>query len=194
MRGRPAMRALTAYDHWNHHEAKINSHPVYATTRSGPEPVLVNKATAWLQTLRAVPYFATDRIGNHHAWAKIESGGLTRAYCYTVERGEVPLHIGEPTGVETELGVGQRWLEGGWQDWQQPEWDAWFAAAPRDHVMRIARAGRRRGCRRPCSAPAAPSPAPAGPRPTCRLRPGRLRRRRAVWRHVRVLRRTRWLH
>ncbi len=44
MRGQPVMRALTGYDHRNHHEAKINSHPVYATTRSGPEPGLTDKA------------------------------------------------------------------------------------------------------------------------------------------------------
>ncbi|MER6351217.1 hypothetical protein ABT186_05040 [Streptomyces sp. NPDC001634] len=98
----------------------------------------------WLQTLSThlgdVQYFATDRIGDCHAWAKVESGRLTRAYCYIGERGEVPLHVGEPTDVEMELGVGQRRLEDGWQDWQDPEWDAWSAAMPReDHVMRIAR-------------------------------------------------------
>ncbi len=46
MRGQPAMRALTGYDHQTHHEAKINSHPVYATTRSGPEPALTSKLLA----------------------------------------------------------------------------------------------------------------------------------------------------
>ncbi|MEU6068599.1 hypothetical protein ABZ864_30110 [Streptomyces sp. NPDC047082] len=101
--------------------------------------------SAWLQTLGRrlghVQFFATDRIGEYHAWAKFESGGFTRAYCYIGERGEVPLHIGEPTDVEMELGVGRRWLEDGWQDWQEREWDAWFAAMPReDHVMRIAEA------------------------------------------------------
>ncbi len=97
----------------------------------------------WLQTLSRqlgdVQYFATARIGEYHAWAKVESGELTRAYCYIGERGEVPLHLGEPTDIEKELGVGQRWLEDGWQDWQEPDWDDWFAAMPReDHVMRIA--------------------------------------------------------
>ncbi|MFE4425455.1 hypothetical protein, partial [Streptomyces sp. NPDC056817] len=90
---------------------------------------------AWLQMLSTrlgdVQYFATDRIGEYHAWAKVESGGLTRAYCYIGERGEVPFHIGEPSDVERDLGVGQRWLEEGWQDWQEPEWDAWFACRRR---------------------------------------------------------------
>ncbi|MGW3628293.1 hypothetical protein [Streptomyces sp. NPDC000880] len=97
---------------------------------------------AWLQTLSKqlgdVQYFATDRISEYHAWAKVESGELTRAYCYIGERGEVPLHLGEPTDIEKELGVGQRWLEDGWQDWQEPDWDDWFDAMPgEDHVMRI---------------------------------------------------------
>ncbi|MFE4952556.1 DUF6086 family protein [Streptomyces sp. NPDC056653] len=67
------------------------------------------------------------------------------------------------------------------------------APGPVGRAVRFARAGRRRGRRRPCPAAAAPPPAPAGPRPTSRLRPGHPRRRRAVLRHVRVLRRTRWL-
>jgi hypothetical protein len=97
----------------------------------------------WLRTLGTrlgdVQYFVTDRIGEYHAWAKVESGELTRAYCYIGERGDVPLHIGEPTDVERELGVGQRWLEDGWQDWQEPQWDAWNAAMPGEaDVMRIA--------------------------------------------------------
>ncbi|MGW7611353.1 hypothetical protein ACWGKW_29655 [Streptomyces sp. NPDC054766] len=98
---------------------------------------------AWLQMLSTqlgdVQFFATDRIGEYHAWAKAESGALTRAYCYIGMSGDVPLHIGEPTGVELELGVGQRWLEDGWQDWRESELDAWSAAMPSEHhVMRIA--------------------------------------------------------
>ncbi|TKA09601.1 hypothetical protein FCI23_22365 [Actinacidiphila oryziradicis] len=98
---------------------------------------------AWLQTLSTqlgdVQYFATDRIGEYHAWAKVESGELTRAYCYSGMQGDVPLHLGEPTEVERELGVGGHWLEDGWQEWQEPEWDAWLAAMPREgDVMRIA--------------------------------------------------------
>jgi len=47
MRGQTVVCALTAYDHLTRHQAKINSHPAYVTTRSGPEPLLVNKATWW---------------------------------------------------------------------------------------------------------------------------------------------------
>ncbi|WP_326570382.1 hypothetical protein OIE69_03185 [Actinacidiphila glaucinigra] len=98
----------------------------------------------WLHSLSTqlgdIQFFATDRIGEYHAWAKVESGDLTRAYCYIGERGQVPLHIGEPSDIELELGVGQRWLEDGWRDWQEPEWDAWFAAMPGEFdVVRIAR-------------------------------------------------------
>ncbi|MEU1617314.1 hypothetical protein ABZ479_08405 [Streptomyces sp. NPDC005722] len=100
--------------------------------------------TAWLETLGKrlgdLQFFATDRIGEYHAWAKVESGELTRAYCYVGMRGEVPLHVGEPTAIERELGVGQRRLEDGWRDWQEAEWDAWHAAMPVEFdVMRIAR-------------------------------------------------------
>ena len=45
MHGQPVMRALAAYDQENHHQAKTHSHPVYATTRSGPEPQEVIEAT-----------------------------------------------------------------------------------------------------------------------------------------------------
>jgi hypothetical protein len=97
----------------------------------------------WLLSLSAklgdLQFFATDRIGDYHAWARVDANRLTRAYCYIGERGEVPLHLGERTDIEVELGVGERWLEDGWQDWQEPEWDAWFAAMPNEsHVMRIA--------------------------------------------------------
>ncbi|MGW3245077.1 hypothetical protein [Streptomyces sp. NPDC001070] len=65
---------------------------------------------------------------------------MTRAYCRIGERGGVPLHLGEPTAVVRELGVGRRWLENGREDWQDARWDAWFAAMPdEDHAMRIAR-------------------------------------------------------
>ena len=85
-------------------------------------------------------YFATDRVGESHAWASVESGDIARAYCYIGERREVPLHIGEPTEIELELGVGHRWLEEGWQEWREPEWSVWLAAMPNEsHVMRIAR-------------------------------------------------------
>ncbi|SCE22800.1 hypothetical protein GA0115240_144873 [Streptomyces sp. DvalAA-14] len=99
--------------------------------------------TAWLGALSTalgdLQFFATDRIGEYHAWAKVESGELTRAYCFNGTRGDVPLHLGELTDIERELGVGLRWLEEGWQEWQEPEWDAWHAVMPDEaDVMRIA--------------------------------------------------------
>ncbi|MGW0081153.1 hypothetical protein [Streptomyces sp. NPDC003393] len=96
----------------------------------------------WIRQLSAklgeVQLFTTDRIGDHHGWARATNGKLTRAYYYG--DAAVPLHIGDPTDIEGELGVGYRRLEEGWQSWQEPEWDAWLAAMPReDHVMQIAR-------------------------------------------------------
>jgi hypothetical protein len=85
-------------------------------------------------------FFTTDRIGDWHGWARVDDGRLTRAYCFVGDRGEVPLHLGERTEAEVELGVGERWLEDGWRDWREPEWEAWFAAMPREfHVMEVAR-------------------------------------------------------
>ena len=97
----------------------------------------------WLLSLSTrlgdLQFFTTDRIGDFHAWARIDDGRLTRAYCFIGERGEVPHHLGERTDIETEIGVGARWLEDGWQDWKETEWEDWFAAMPGEsHVMRIA--------------------------------------------------------
>ncbi|MFF3563046.1 hypothetical protein ACFYXS_23675 [Streptomyces sp. NPDC002574] len=97
----------------------------------------------WLRSLGTrlgdVQFFSTDRIGECHAWARVDADELTRAYCYIGERDDVPLDIGEPTDVERELGVG-RSRPDGWRDWQDAEWDAWHAATPgEDDVMRIAR-------------------------------------------------------
>ena len=99
---------------------------------------------ARLESLSAVlgdlQFFLTDRIGEDHAWARTEGGVLTRAYCYSGTQGHVPLHHGEPTDIERELGVGQRILDDGWEEWDEGEWDAWFAAMPGEqHVMEIAR-------------------------------------------------------
>ncbi|MFJ5779012.1 hypothetical protein [Streptomyces sp. NPDC093094] len=98
---------------------------------------------AWLRTLAArvgdLQYFGTDRICEYHAWARVESGELTRAYCYIGMSGAVPLRLGEPTTVEKELGVGLVGREEVRQDWGDAEWDAWHAAMPGEqHVMRIA--------------------------------------------------------
>jgi hypothetical protein len=97
----------------------------------------------WLEAVGAAlgdfQYFVTDRIGEYHGWARFESGTLTRAYCFIGQNGDVPLHLGEPTPIERELGVGHRWLEDGWQEWDESAWDAWNAAMPREsHVMRVA--------------------------------------------------------
>ncbi|MFD3453685.1 hypothetical protein ACFWVC_16070 [Streptomyces sp. NPDC058691] len=99
---------------------------------------------AWLRSLSTrlgdLQFFTTDRIGEFHAWARVDAGELTRAYCYFGQRGDVPLRLGEPTDIERELGVGERGLEEGRHDWQESDWDAWFAAMPNEgHVMRIAR-------------------------------------------------------
>ncbi|MFJ6088091.1 hypothetical protein ACIQI8_42710 [Streptomyces sp. NPDC092369] len=97
----------------------------------------------WLQALAArvgdLQYFATDRVSEYHAWAKVESGELTRAYCYIGMSGDVPLRRGEPTAVERELNVGLVGCEETQHDWTDAEWDAWHEAMPTEgDVMRIA--------------------------------------------------------
>lgn len=99
---------------------------------------------AWLESMSTrlgdLQFFKSDRIGEDHAWARAEGGVLTRAYYYSGTLGDVPLHYGEPTAVERQLGVGQRWLEDGWEDWEDAEWEAWHGAMPSErHVMDIAR-------------------------------------------------------
>jgi hypothetical protein len=98
---------------------------------------------SWLRALAArvgdLQFFGTDRVSEYHAWAKVESGELTRAYCYIGMSGEVPLRRGEPTAVERELGVGLVGWEEVRQDWGDAEWDAWHEAMPTEQeVMRIA--------------------------------------------------------
>ena len=95
----------------------------------------------WLRGLSAqlgeVQFFGTDRIGENHGWARAVDGQILRAYYFN--DADVPLHIGDPTDIEKELGVGHRWLEEGWEAWQEPEWDAFFETVPREqHVMRVA--------------------------------------------------------
>ncbi|WP_245173100.1 hypothetical protein [Streptomyces aureus] len=85
-------------------------------------------------------YFCTDRIGEHHAWARVEAGRVVRAYCYDGMTGDVPMRLGEPTGIELRLGVGQRGLEECRKDWSEAQWDDWHAAMPNEQeVMAIAR-------------------------------------------------------
>ncbi|MFM9588091.1 hypothetical protein ACKI1J_01135 [Streptomyces scabiei] len=95
---------------------------------------------AWLRSLGSllgdVQYFRTDRVVESHAWARVEAGRVVRAYCYD---GDVPLRIGEPTGIEHRLGVGIRGREEGMDAWDEAEWDDWFADMPSErHVMAIA--------------------------------------------------------
>ncbi|MGW1964453.1 hypothetical protein ACWCPD_29945 [Streptomyces sp. NPDC001935] len=85
-------------------------------------------------------YFRTDRIGEDHAWARVEAGRVVRAYCYDGCTGDVPLRFGEPTEIERRLGVGQRGLEEVREDWSDADWDEWHAGMPDEqHVMAIAR-------------------------------------------------------
>lgn len=95
----------------------------------------------WMRRLSSqlgeVQFFLTDRIGEHHAWARAVDGELTRAYYFG--DANVPLHVGEPTDIERELGVGHGWLEEGWQTWEGADWDAFLKTAPFErHVMQIA--------------------------------------------------------
>ncbi|MFF3885902.1 hypothetical protein [Streptomyces sp. NPDC001914] len=85
-------------------------------------------------------YFRTDRIGECHAWARVEAGRVVRAYSYNGCTGDVPLRLGEPTEIESRLGVGHRGLEEGRENWGNAEWDDWHAAMPNEqNVMAIAR-------------------------------------------------------
>ncbi|MFC1431010.1 hypothetical protein ACEZDB_10140 [Streptacidiphilus sp. N1-3] len=95
----------------------------------------------WLRSLSAqlgeIQFFSTDRIGDCHGWARADAGELTRAYYYGNDA--VPLHVGDRTDIERELGVGERQLEDGWQSWGDQEWDAFMNAMPCEQdVMRIA--------------------------------------------------------
>ena len=93
--------------------------------------------------LGEVQYFVTDRVSEHHGWARAIDGELMRAYYFG--DANVPLHLGDPTDIECELGVGHRWLDEGWQTWGDAEWDAFFETTPCElHVMDIARIPYRR--------------------------------------------------
>ncbi|MEH0630310.1 hypothetical protein [Streptomyces stelliscabiei] len=99
---------------------------------------------SWLRSLGShlgdLQYFRTDRIGEFHAWARVEAGRVVRAYVYDSSAGDVPLRIGEPTDIERRLGVGIRGAEEGMASWSESEWDDWYAAMPYErHVMAIAK-------------------------------------------------------
>ncbi|MFJ4845961.1 hypothetical protein [Streptomyces sp. NPDC088733] len=98
----------------------------------------------WLRSLGArlgdLQFFTTERVSEFHAWARVDAGELTRAYCCVGMHDDIPLRLGEPTDVERELGVGLRRMEERRQDWQEADWDAWYEATPgEDDVMDIAR-------------------------------------------------------
>ncbi len=99
----------------------------------------------WLKELSRhlgdVQFFATDRIGGYHAWARARDGELLRAYCFIGERGAVPLFVGDPTADEIELGVGLRGMEPGWEHWSEDEWTAWHTTTPSESDV-MAMAGR----------------------------------------------------
>ncbi|MFD5813864.1 hypothetical protein [Streptomyces sp. NPDC127038] len=108
--------------------------------RDGDGPAVL----AWLGSLGRrfgeLQYFSTDRVGECHAWARVEAGRVVRAYCYDGCVGDVLMRLGEPTEIERRLGVGLRGLEEGRERWGEAEWDDWHAAMPDEqHVMAIAR-------------------------------------------------------
>ncbi|WP_460067929.1 hypothetical protein [Streptomyces sp. YKOK-I1] len=106
----------------------------------GDGPALLSWLGSLGLRLGDLQYFCTDRIGEYHAWARVEAGRVVRAYCYNGVGGDVPLRLGEPTEIERRLGVGHRWLEEGWENWSESDWDDWHDAMPRErHVMAIAR-------------------------------------------------------
>lgn len=99
---------------------------------------------SWLRSLGRhlgdLQYFRTDRIGECHAWARVEAGRVVRAYCYDSSAGDGPLRLGEPTEIERRLGVGIRGAEEGMASWNESDWDDWYADMPSErHVMAIAR-------------------------------------------------------
>ncbi|MFI9150570.1 hypothetical protein [Streptomyces sp. NPDC053367] len=121
--------------HWTLAHGRIHLLPEADITR----PNFPAQLTALAARVGDLQFFATDRISEYHAWARIDSGELTRGYCYIGMSGEVPLRHGEPTAVERELGVGLVGREEVRQDWGDSEWDAWHDAMPHEqHVLRIA--------------------------------------------------------
>jgi hypothetical protein len=106
----------------------------------GSDPSLLSWIRSLGPHLGNFQYFRTDRIGECHAWARVEAGQVVRAYCYDSSAGDGPLRVGEPTEIERQLGVGIRGPKEGVASWDESDWDDWYAAMPSErHVMAIAR-------------------------------------------------------
>lgn len=50
-------------------------------------------------------FFSTHRVVEYHAWARLDSGQVSRAYAYLGERGETMWNHGEQTEEERNLGL-----------------------------------------------------------------------------------------
>ena len=93
----------------------------------------------WLSGLSArlgeVQFFATDRVSEHHVWARAVAGVILRAYCFDYSRQEAALCIGEPTAAEVELGLASGELGPESERWSDEEWDAWADASPSEFTV-----------------------------------------------------------
>lgn len=71
--------------------------------------------------LGQVQFFNANRILNHHAWVRVESGRVVRAYAWA---GQTLWHQGEQTRAERELGMECRDYCAAAEDNGFGEWDA----------------------------------------------------------------------
>jgi len=71
--------------------------------------------------LGEVQFFSANRILNHHAWVRVESGRVVRAYAWA---GQTLWHEGERTCAERELGLHCRDYCASDDDSSFGEWDA----------------------------------------------------------------------
>ena len=92
----------------------------------------VDEATPWLRKLGKVfpevQYFATHRVVELHAWARVVHGTFARKFAYLGEQGAVIWNDGPVTSVEQKLGL----------DFSAPSED-WQRFPDEDDVMAIAR-------------------------------------------------------
>ncbi|MET8906098.1 hypothetical protein [Micromonospora sp. NPDC004551] len=95
----------------------------------------------WLAALSVrlgeIQFFVNERGWFAHGWAHAIDGVVLRAFA-TFD-GDIPLFLGEPTPAELEVGKGLRGYADDWRDWQEEDWDAWYASAPDEHdVLKLA--------------------------------------------------------